>query len=30
MIVNAQDDMRVVGEAADGSQALDVLAATRL
>jgi DNA-binding NarL/FixJ family response regulator len=28
MIVNAQRDMRVVGEAADGSQALDVLAVT--
>jgi DNA-binding NarL/FixJ family response regulator len=28
MIVDAQDDMRVVGEAADGSQALDVVATT--
>jgi len=28
MIVDAQDDMRVVGEAADGSQALDVVAVT--
>ncbi len=28
MIVDAQDDMRVVGQAADGSQALDVLAVT--
>ena len=29
MIVDAQDDMRVVGQAADGSQALDLLAVTR-
>ncbi len=28
MIVDAQDDMRVVGEATDGSQALDVVAVT--
>ncbi|SOD97590.1 response regulator transcription factor [Blastococcus haudaquaticus] len=28
MIVDAQDDMRVVGEAADGAQALDVVAGT--
>jgi len=28
MIVDAQDDMRVVGEAADGSQAIDVVAVT--
>ena len=28
MIVDAQDDMRVVGEAADGAQALDVVATT--
>ena len=28
MIVDAQDDMRVVGEAADGSQAVDVVAVT--